>query len=202
MTPEPCLFSLAFEQGAPNPKSELCLVYELFPALWKSPGDMGATLKLCPPSLPLKPRLQALQQKPEAFRARISKGAGCVCAHNIWMHAHCMLNPPHVQEKRGGFAFVRQPWHAPKLVWLRLPSPTLCVPVVCICPFCWQRGGVCGSRRDKLDFNLWQPAFVPFLAIWALPTLALPLCHGFCQGLGAFSPAWHSSEASFLCAHV
>jgi len=58
-------------------------MYKLLAALWKSPVDLGATLKLSPPSLPLKPRLQALQQEPEAIRARTSKGEGSVCAHNI-----------------------------------------------------------------------------------------------------------------------
>lgn len=62
--------------------------------------------------------------------------------------------------------------------------------VVCICPFCWQCWVMYGSKRDKLEFNFWQLALVPFLAIWELPTLTLPLCQYFYQGLGAFSCVW------------
>lgn len=76
------LTALFFEQQVPNPKSELCLVYKLSPALWQSFADLGITSNLLLLLL-LKTRLQVFQQKLEALGARISKGKGCVCAYSI-----------------------------------------------------------------------------------------------------------------------
>lgn len=122
----PVCFRL-LNHGLQNPNL-IHLVYRGFPVLWESPGHLGTALRLSAPSLPLKPSLQVWQQKEEAFGSGISKDEGCACAHNIWLHTRCMLNPPHVQEKRDGFAFVRWSWRAPEFILLKLPSPTLCAP--------------------------------------------------------------------------